>query len=88
MIKSYTADFETTTDPNDCRVWAWGIMNINNINEKYTGNNIETFLMQVQDLCCCDMYLHNLRFDSQFIIYWLLTNGFTCVDGSNDLDPM
>lgn len=88
MIKSYTADFETTTDPNDCRVWAWGIMNINNINEKYTGNNIETFLMQVQDLCCCDMYFHNLRFDSQFIIYWLLTNGFTCVDGSNDLDPM
>ena len=25
---SYTADFETTTDKNDLRIWAWGICNI------------------------------------------------------------
>ena len=25
----YMADFETTTDESDCRVWAWGLVNIN-----------------------------------------------------------
>lgn len=29
-MSRYTADFETTTDPNDCRVWAYGICEIGN----------------------------------------------------------
>ena len=29
MAKSYTADFETTTDKNDLRIWAWGICDLN-----------------------------------------------------------
>jgi hypothetical protein len=24
----YTADFETTTDENDCRVWAYGVCEV------------------------------------------------------------
>ena len=32
MIKSYTADFETTTNPDDLRVWAWGVSDIDNPN--------------------------------------------------------
>ena len=24
----FTADFETTTDKNDCRVWAWAVCEI------------------------------------------------------------
>ncbi len=86
MTKAYTADFETTTDKNDCRVWAWCIVNINNINEVYYGNNISTFILQIQDLSSCDIYFHNLKFDSQFIIYWLLTNGFEC-STSDELEP-
>lgn len=39
----FSADFETITDENDCRVWAWGICDI-----PYTfanfGNSIESFL--------------------------------------------
>ena len=31
MANIYAADFETTTDPDDCRVWTWGTYNI------YTG---------------------------------------------------
>ena len=27
-MNRYAADFETTTDPDDCRVWAWGLYNI------------------------------------------------------------
>ncbi len=88
MIKSYSADFETTTDPNDCRVWAWGIINIDDLNEKYVGNNIETFMLQCQDLGTCDIYFHNLRFDSQFIIYWMLTNKFEFSSNSMELEPL
>ena len=32
MIKSYTADFETTTNPDDLRVWAWGVSDIDKPN--------------------------------------------------------
>jgi len=28
--KKFACDFETTTDPNDCRVWAYGVMEIGN----------------------------------------------------------
>ena len=33
MKKRYTADFETTPDPIDCRVWAWSICNIDDVND-------------------------------------------------------
>lgn len=99
VLREYTADFETTTDKNDCRVWAWCIVNINDYNDVYFGNNISTFMLQLQDLATCEMYFHNLKFDSQFIMYWLLTNGFeytteeqlqplqfkTLINGSNQI---
>lgn len=74
--KEYTADFETTTNPLDCRVWAWCIVDVDNFSNKYFGNNINTFMKQVYDLSPCKMDFHNLRFDSQFIIYWLLQQGY------------
>lgn len=76
MIKHFTADFETTTKAVDCRVWAWCLVNIDDVSEVYYGLNIETFMLQCQDLCNADIYFHNLKFDSQFIIYYLLTHGF------------
>ena len=39
-MRKFTADFETTTDPNDCRVWAYAICEIGNINNFYYGNSI------------------------------------------------
>lgn len=72
----YTADFETTTDPNDCRVWAWAICDIHDVNTKYYGNDIASFINKIRSLCNCEIYFHNLRFDSQFIIYYLLKIGF------------
>ena len=77
MIKHYTADFETTTKADDCRVWAWCIVNVDNIKEVYYGNNIDSFMLQCEELASADIYFHNLKFDSQFIIYYLLTHGFT-----------
>lgn len=75
--KDYTADFETTTNPKDCRVWAWCIIEVDNLSNKYFGNTISSFMQKAYELSPCQMDFHNLRFDSQFIIYWLLTNGYT-----------
>ena len=76
MKKKYSADFETTTDPNDCRVWAWSICNVEDVNDIYYGNDIGSFILKCQQLANCDLYFHNLRFDSQFIIWYLLKSGF------------
>lgn len=76
MKNKYTADFETTTDPNDCRVWAWAICNIYDYDEIYFGNDIVSFISKCNELANCDIYFHNLRFDSQFIIWYLLKTGF------------
>ena len=83
MQKRYTADFETTTNPNDCRVWAWSICNIDNYSEIYYGNTISSFFTKIQELSNCDLYFHNLRFDSQFIIWYLLQMGYTYYEGKD-----
>ena len=76
MSKSYTADFETTTDKNDLRVWAWGICNIDNFDDFTYDNNIESFIKWLEKHYNANIYFHNLRFDGEFIISWLLKNGF------------
>ena len=43
-MKIYTADFETTTDPEDCRVWAWCICDTDNIERVEFGTDIESFI--------------------------------------------
>lgn len=80
MKRKYTADFETTVDPNDCRVWAWSICNIDDVNNIYYGTDIASFLNKCNELANCDMYFHNLRFDSQFIIWYLLKSGYKFVN--------
>lgn len=79
----YTADFETTTDKNDCRVWAYGLCNIDNFDDFVYGNNIEDFLIFCgKDLKNRNTYknlkiwFHNAKFDFEFIISYLLNNGY------------
>ena len=79
MKRKYTADFETTVDVNDCRVWAWSICNIDDVNDIYYGTDISGFLNKCNELANCDLYFHNLRFDSQFIIWYLLKSGYKFV---------
>lgn len=76
----YTADFETTTDINDCRVWAWGICSIDTYDFIY-GNTIESFIEELKRYDKATFYFHNLKFDAEFIIYYLLTHGFTWTPG-------
>ena len=80
----YTADFETTTDVNDCRVWAWSVCNIENPEEVLYGNSIESFL----DWCAgkenYTLYFHNLRFDSEYILSYIGTHGYSFIEEKKD----
>lgn len=76
-MKRWVADFETTTDPNDCRVWLWGIMNLDNPQEFYWGKSIDTFLNFLEKHGeNGKVWMHNLKFDAQFIVSKLLTDGW------------
>ena len=71
------ADFETTTDENDCRVWSWGLVELadSTYDKVEIGTDIESFidrLMQYNTTC----YFHNLKFDGYFILDYLLKNDY------------
>jgi hypothetical protein len=78
MLKM-VADFETTTTPNDVRVWAWCMVNIDTLQVEGIDTNIESFIEFLADKNCA-VYFHNLKFDGEFIIHWLLSNGYTHSD--------
>lgn len=84
-MKKYTADFETTTKEDDCRVWAYAISEIGNPDYFDYGNSLDDF-MEI----CADpkqnavYYFHNLKFDGQFIIYWLFKNGYEFIEDKKD----
>lgn len=73
--KKFSCDFEATTDINDCRVWAYGWMEIGNRKNYDIGNNLDDFMMWCEKTQG-DLYFHNLKYDGSFIIWWLLNNGF------------
>lgn len=73
--KKYSCDFETTTKRDDCRVWAFGCMEIGNKENFFVGSSIEEFL----DWCKknhSDLYFHNLSFDAEFLVNYLLRSGW------------
>lgn len=78
--KSYVADFETTTKLDDCRVWCFSISEIGNIDNTIVGLTIEDFFDELLKLGSCTIYFHNLRFDSQFILSYMLTSGYEYTD--------
>jgi hypothetical protein len=76
--KLYVADFETTKDPNDCRVWEWGITQIGNSEHFEWGKDLDEFMDWVYYRKGNPIiYFHNGgRFDFEFVVYWLFENGF------------
>lgn len=81
----YAADFETTTDENDCRVWAFSLCNIEDYNEFIYGNSIDEFFEFCQNyLHNYKLWIHNLRFDGIYIINFLLTHGYTWIKDKKD----
>lgn len=93
-MKYFTADFETTVVDfedeyqlkdvdKESRVWSWGVCEVGKPESFLYGTDINTFM----DWCREEnrvVYFHNLKFDAQFIIYWLFQNGFTYSNEKTD----
>lgn len=73
-----TADFETNTKLNNCSVWAWAVCNIDNTEDIKIGLSLDGFMDFIRDRDLT-LYFHNLKFDGEFIIIWLLEHGFDFV---------
>ena len=79
-MSKFAADFETNTQENDCRVWAYGLCEIGNHNNFIFGNSIDEFI----NFCKNEkenhvLYFHNLKFDGEFIFNYLLNNGYEVI---------
>ena len=84
-MRRFTADFETNVSEDDARVWAYSICEIGNIDNFIYGNNITDFI----NWCAnkkqnYTLYFHNLKFDSEYIISYLLQNGFEVIKDKQD----
>lgn len=77
------ADFETTTNPEDCRVWAGCAVDIEALEVVHIGNDLDSFMefLKNKNTVC---YFHNLKFDGEFILHWLFTHGYRYVDSRKD----
>lgn len=73
----FTADFETTTtNENDCRVWAWAVCEIGNTDNFTYSNTINSFFDFIENHENSTYYFHNLKFDGEFIMVYLFEHGF------------
>lgn len=85
MAHKYTADFETNNSVTECRVWAYAICEIGNIDNFIYGNNIEDFIKWCEKVKGNPtLFFHNLKFDGCYIISYLLQNGYEWVDNRDN----
>lgn len=76
ISKEGEALFDSPDVDESTRVWAYGICEIGNVENFEYGTNIESFMEWCRKGKNKLIYFHNLKFDGEFIFYWLLTNGF------------
>ena len=85
--KSFVADFETTTDPDNCYVWSYAINEVGDYTENENviiGTSIDDFMEWCENNGNNKVYFHNLKFDVQFILTWLFKHGYTHVEKVGD----
>lgn len=74
---TFVADFETTTDPENCHVWAYAICEVGNSDNVIIGTTLDDFMSWCSSNKGNNIVLfHNLKFDGQFIMNWLFHKGF------------
>ena len=84
-MAKFTADFETCTWlKEETYVWAYAICEIDNPDNIIIGNNIDDFITWCSDGKNPTCYFHNLKFDGEFILYWLFKNEFTHIKDKKD----
>ncbi len=77
-ISSRCADFETTTNPLDCRVWSWGSMAVDDYDDYVIGIGVGSYVAYMLSTPSVT-YFHNLAFDGSFILDHILKDGYTWV---------
>lgn len=77
-ISNRCADFETTTNPLDCRVWSWGSMAIDDYSDYVIGIGVGSYVAYMLSAPSVT-YFHNLAFDGSFILDYILKDGYTWV---------
>lgn len=77
-ISSRCADFETTTNPLDCRVWSWGSMAIDDYSDYVIGIGVGSYVAYMLSAPSVT-YFHNLAFDGSFILDYILKDGYVWV---------
>lgn len=77
-ISSRCADFETTTNPLDCRVWSWGSMAVDDYSDYVIGIGVGSYVAYMLSVPSVT-YFHNLAFDGSFILDYILKDGYTWV---------
>ena len=84
-MRKYTADFETNNYGDKANIWAWGVCEIDNPENFKYGTKIDEFIFfcfnRKQNM---QIYFHNLKFDGEFIIHYLLTHGYTYIKDKED----
>lgn len=82
---TFVADLKTTNDPQNCRVWGWGAVNVWDLDDLFVGNNIFDFMSWCEERRDnITVYIHELKYGIQFLIAYLFEEGFTHVSESRD----
>lgn len=85
----WSCDFETTTQEDDCRVWAWAVSCVDDPDRVLFGNSIEGFMAwcaTLPDGSC--LWFHNLKFDGEFIFNHILAQGWEWVEDVAESTPL
>ena len=77
-ISSRCADFETTTNSFDCRVWSWGSMAVDDYDDYVIGIGVGSYVAYMLSFPSIT-YFHNLAFDGSFILDYILKDGYAWV---------
>jgi len=86
LANCYAGDFETTTDENDLRVWAYALCNVDDYHEFHYGTSIEEFFEFIMnENRNLKIWFHNLRFDGSYIISYLFFHGFHYAETVKDI---
>lgn len=84
-MRKFASDFETTVNEEDCRVWAYALCEIGNVDNFIYGNSIDDFFKFCQNKNeNYVLYFHNLKFDGEYIFNYLLNNGYECIKNKKD----
>ena len=82
----YVADFETAATKELLAlhpVWCWAVASVEDPHIVCKGRTISEFMGWALSHNNADIYFHNLKFDGEFIVYWLMSNGYKYLENSD-----